>query len=246
MKGFLEGFRIVELKASYYVSEGLPPMPYDASFKVNVNGVFYTDLIASPDHIEDSVVGLLAGNNIVKSKGDIISLNVDRESNTVDVKVAGEVALKRLFIDDCIALASRGVRVKPGFRLEKKLLDSLVGDFESRGRGFQGLQATGLYSGYDKVAIIAFDVSRYVSTCKAIGRALREDLNLNSSIAIATGRATGDLIALLANVGVPLVVTSKGPVYSGFTMAALLGVTLIVYRRPQEFTVLTYPERLVG
>ncbi|MDM7275507.1 MAG: formate dehydrogenase accessory sulfurtransferase FdhD [Thermoprotei archaeon] len=246
MKSLLEEFRIVELKASYYISEGLPPMPYDASFKVNVNGVFYTDITASPDHIEDSVVGLLAGNNILKSKGDLLSLNVDRESNTIEVKIAGDVALKRLFIDDCIALASQGVRVKPGFRLEKKLLNALVEDFESRGRGFQGLQATGLYSRDDKVAIIAFDVSRYVSTCKAIGRALREDLNLNSSIAIATGRATGDLVALLANVGVPIVVTSKGPVYGGFAMAALLGVTLIVYRGLREFTALTYPERLVG
>ncbi len=246
MNSLLEGFRLVELKASYYVSEGLPPMPYDSSFKVNVNGVFYTDLAASPDYIEDSIVGLLAGNNAIKSKGDIISLNIDRESNTIDVKIAGEVAPRRLFIDDCIALASRGSKVKPGFKLEREILDALVEDFESRGRGFQGLQATGLYSKDDKVAIIAFDVSRYVSTCKAIGRALREDLNLKSSIAIATGRATGDLVALLANVGVPVVIVSKGPVYSGFAMAALLGVTLIIYRRLGEFTVLTYPERVVG
>ncbi len=80
--------------------------------------------------------------------------------------------------------------------------------------------------------------------------AVKEGLDFERSIAITTGRASSDMVLKFANVGVPIVVSTRGPLYSGLTVATLFRVTLIscIRRgdRVKGLVILTYPERVVG
>jgi formate dehydrogenase assembly factor FdhD len=58
------------------------------------------------------------------------------------------------------------------------------------------------------------------------------------------------MVLKFANVGVPIVVSTMGPLYSGLTAATFFKVTLISYIRRGDrvkgLVILTYPERVVG
>ncbi len=95
---------------------------------------------------------------------------------------------------------------------------------------------------------MAYDVSRYSSLAKALGYAIKNKYNMGESVVVTSGRASGDLIVMTANTGIPMVVTTKSPIYSGYVAAITYKVTLItISRRSGEvkLRVLTYPERVV-
>jgi formate dehydrogenase accessory protein FdhD len=96
--------------------------------------------------------------------------------------------------------------------------------------------------------VVAYDVSRYSSLAKALGYAIKSKYNMGESVVVTSGRASGDLIVMTANTGIPVVATTKSPIYSGYVAAITYKVTLItISRRSGEvkLRVLAYPERVV-
>jgi FdhD protein len=112
------------------------------------------------------------------------------------------------------------------------------------------MHTSGLYDLAGRRAVIVHDTSRHTSIAKLIGIAVKEGLNFERSIAITTGRASSDMVLKFANVRVPIVVSTRGPLYSGLTAATLFKVTLISYIRRGDkvkgLVILSYPERVVG
>ncbi len=240
-------FSVVELNVSYYLSEDLPPMPLDSSFDVYVNGGYVASLVLSPSWVEEAVIGFLVGEGMA-SFNDIKGLDVSMESKAVNVVIEGFRGRRRFFFDDCVALASQASRVTSRLEVSKTVLEKLYEDFDLRSSEKQGVQATGLYDLRGGRGVIAYDVSRYSSLAKALGYAIKHSYNMGESVVITTGRASGDLIAMTANSGVPIVVTTKNPIYSGYVAATTYKVTLIIASRREgriRLKTLTYPERIL-
>ena len=84
----LGGFNVVELNASYYISDDLPPMPLDSSFDIYVNGGYVTTLVMSPSWVEEAVIGFLVGEGMASFDG-IRGLDVGFESKAVSVIADG-------------------------------------------------------------------------------------------------------------------------------------------------------------
>jgi len=243
----LEGFNVTELNANYYISDDLPPMPLDSSFDIYVNGGYVATLVVSPSWVEEAVIGFLVGEGMASFDG-IRGLDVGFESKAVSVIADGFRGRRRFFFDDCVALASQASIVKSELRIPRSALEVLYEDFDSRSSGKQGLQATGLYDIKGRRGVVAYDVSRYSSLAKALGYAIKNKYNMGESVVVTSGRASGDLIVMTANTGIPMVVTTKSPIYSGYVAAITYKVTLItISRRSGEvkLRVLTYPERVV-
>jgi len=243
----LEGFNVVELNADYYVSEGLPPMPLDSSFDVYVNGGYVASLVMSPSWVEEAVIGFLVGEGMALFNG-IKGLDVSFESKSVNVVVEGFRGRRRFFFDDCVALASQASRVTSRLRVSRVVLEKLYEDFDSRSSGKQGLQATGVYDLTGRRGVIAYDVSRYSSLAKALGYAVKNRYDVGGSVVVTSGRASGDLVVMIANTGIPIVATTKSPIYSGYVAAVTYKVTLVIVSSRGDrpgLRVLTYPERVV-
>lgn len=244
----LSQFKVVESPVEYYVSEDLPPMPVDSVFDVYVNGGYVATLVMSPYWVEEATIGFLVGEGMV-GLGDIRGITVSRESRVVGVEVSNFKGRRRFFFDDCVALAEQASPVKSTARVAATTLEDLIGDFESRSSTKPGVQATGVYDLGRGEAVIAYDVSRYSSLAKALGYALKHKFNMGESILVTTGRASGDLITMTANTGIPIAITTKNPIYSGYIAAITYKVTLIVTSKSKNGKVnlkpLTYPERLI-
>lgn len=247
-------FNFYEGKVLYQPGDGdFPPIAVDDHLDVYVNGFHYTTLILNPVNIEETVVGLLLGDGIVRSPSEIVSVKVDLEGKRVEALVSGSPSLRKVYVEDCSSLATTGVKVDSNLRVSWDAIVGIYVDFNRRTisvtRGL-AMHTSGLYDLAGRRAVIVHDTSRHTSIAKLIGIAVKEGLNFERSIAITTGRASSDMVLKFANVRVPIVVSTRGPLYSGLTAATLFKVTLISYIRRGDkvkgLVILSYPERVVG
>ncbi|MEM0497551.1 MAG: formate dehydrogenase accessory sulfurtransferase FdhD [Acidilobaceae archaeon] len=233
-------FSVFEVLAEFRVEDGIV-MPVDGVYSVYVNGSYVSSLVMSPCYVSEAVIGFLVGSGVVGSLSDIIGVSIG--DGNVDVSCKGPVRPVRLYVDDCVGFIESGGFVKSRVRVDRGLVEGVVSDFMSRLDRFHGVQATGLYDLSSNNAVIAFDVSRFMSIAKALGYALTRGFSLDKSIAVASGRVSGDLVSMIARLGIPILVGFKSILYSGFKYSILLGVTLILYRGG-ELRILSYPERI--
>ncbi|MCX8196255.1 MAG: formate dehydrogenase accessory sulfurtransferase FdhD [Acidilobaceae archaeon] len=234
-------FEVKEAWAEFREEMGIS-LPLDEPFDVYVNGSYLATLLMSPSHVEEAALGFLVGSRTVSSPRDVMRLS--REGRKVEVDVKGEPRRPKVFVDDCVGLVEAGVPVRSKLRVSMGTLMEVVKDFEERNR-FHGVQATGAYDVSSGRAVIAFDVSRFSSTAKAIGASILSGLDIGSCIFIASGRLSGDLVSMVANAGAPVLVGFKSLLYGGLRSAMLLGITLVLIRGGEP-KVLTYPERVLS
>jgi formate dehydrogenase accessory protein FdhD len=217
--------------------DNFPPIAIDEHFEIYINGVYYTTLIMNPVHVEEAVLGLLFGDGIIKSSDEVLTISVDREGKKVEVLTSSNPTLKRIYIEDCSSLLTTGSVVNSNLRVHWDVIVKIYIDFNRRTvsvtRGL-AMHTSGLYDLVNRKAIIVL--------------ALKRNLDFEKSIAITTGRASSDMILKFANMKVPIVISTRGPLYSGFTTAIAFKITLITYIRRGEtirgLTILTYPERI--
>jgi FdhD protein len=247
-------FNFYEGNVLYQPGDGdFPPIAVDDHLDVYVNGFHYTTLILNPVNLEETVVGLLLGDGIVRSPSEIVGVRVDLEGKRVEALVSGSPSLRKVYVEDCSSLATTGVKVDSNLRVSWDAIVGIYVDFNRRTisvtRGL-AMHTSGLYDLAGRRAVIVHDTSRHTSIAKLIGIAVKEGLNFERSIAITTGRASSDMVLKFANVRVPIVVSTRGPLYSGLTAATLFKVTLISYIRRGDkvkgLVILSYPERVVG
>lgn len=247
-------FNFYEGKVLYKPGDGdFPPIAVDDHLDVYVNSFHYTTLILNPVNIEETVVGLLLGDGIVRSPSEIVDFKVDLEGKRIEALVSGSPSLRKVYVEDCSSLATTGVKVDSNLRVSWDTIIGIYVDFNRRTisvtRGL-AMHTSGLYDLAGRRAVIVHDTSRHTSIAKLIGIAVKEGLNFERSIAITTGRASSDMVLKFANVRVPIVVSTRGPLYSGLTAATLFKVTLISYIRRGDkvkgLVILSYPERVVG
>jgi FdhD protein len=249
-----QAFNFYEGNVLYQPGDGdFPPIAVDDHLDVYVNGFHYTTLILNPVNLEETVVGLLLGDGIVRSPSEIVGVRVDLEGKRVEALVSGSPSLRKVYVEDCSSLATTGVKVDSNLRVSWDAIVGIYVDFNRRTisvtRGL-AMHTSGLYDLAGRRAVIVHDTSRHTSIAKLIGIAVKEGLNFERSIAITTGRASSDMVLKFANVRVPIVVSTRGPLYSGLTAATLFKVTLISYIRRGDkvkgLVILSYPERVVG
>ncbi len=250
----LQAFHFYESSIAYQPGDdSFPPIAVDDHVDVYVNGFHYTTLILNPAHVEETIIGLLLGDRIVRSLREIAGIKVDSEGKRVEVVVSGNPSLRRIYVEDCSSLATMGVKVDSNIRVSWDTIVGVYVDFNRRTisvtKGL-AMHTSGLYDLAGRKAVIAHDTSRHTSIAKLIGLAIKEGLDFEKSIAITTGRASSDMVLKFANMGVPIVVSTRGPLYSGVTAATLFKVTLVSYIRRGDrvkgLVILTYPERIVG
>lgn len=243
-------YREIEASVDIYMDI---PIAVDERFEVYVNGKPYTTLFTMPSGVEYAVIGSLVRDGLIGSLSDIGGIDIDRRGRRIHVKLARDVEVRRIYIEDCSVLAEQGVYVSSRLTIEWRDLIEIFSEFNARTSSVtMGIAShtSGLYDLESRRAVIAHDSSRHSSILKIIGAGIKDSLNLDRSIAITTGRASSDMVIALARAGVPIAVSMRGPLYSGVAAAIALGVTLVVnFRRGEKvrgLVPLTHVKRIRG
>ena len=133
-------------------------------------------------------------------------------------------------------------------RLSPEVLWAMVPALASVQRAYQasgGIHAAALFDAAGQLLAEAEDVGRHNAVDKAIGLAILRG-RVPAAVLVATGRASSDIVAKAARVGIPVVASFSSSTSLGVRLAEAAGVTLIGYLRRNRFTAYTHPERIAA
>ena len=149
---------------------------------------------------------------------------------------------------DAAALGA-GLQVgRPELRVAPEVLWGLVpaiAQAQSAYRATGGIHAAALADATGRLLALSEDVGRHNAVDKVIGKATLEG-QPPAAILVATGRASSDIVAKAARLGIPIVASFSSSTSLALRLAEAAGLTLAGYLRRNRLTVYTHPERIAS
>jgi FdhD protein len=120
-----------------------------------------------------------------------------------------------------------------------------IAQAQSGYRATGGMHAAALADEAGNLLALSEDVGRHNAVDKVIGKAALEG-RPPAAILAATGRASSDIVAKAARLGIPIVASFSSSTSLAVRLAEEAGLTLGGYLRRNRLTVYTHPERVVS
>lgn len=231
----------------------------DRAICVFIDGEFYRTLIATPDLIEELVVGHLVCEGIIEGYDDMVGVEVEPLRVNVELREGVDLDLLNMSKVDIITTAcgSLGMPVRIGqlerlvdesdIRVDAGKVMGMIRELNTRSSIYRetgGTHSAMLCSNNGEVYAFAEDVGRHNAVDKVVGTGLIKGVDLSRCVLLSSGRQSSEIVLKVARSGVPVVASVAGPLESGINVARETGVTLICFARGKQMNVYTYPERI--
>jgi len=145
-------------------------------------------------------------------------------------------------LGEALHVGHADLRLPPALLLQAV---TAIAERQEQYRTSGGIHAAALFGAGGELAALAEDVGRHNAADKAIGMAALAGA-LPAALLVATGRASSDIIAKAARLGIPVVASFSSTTSLGVRLAEAAGITLIGYLRRNRFMVYTHPERIAA
>ena len=90
------------------------------------------------------------------------------------------------------------------------------------------------------------DVGRHNALDRVLGYTFLNDVDTSDKAVILSGRIASEMLAKVARIGVPVVVSRKAPTSLSIAMAEQFGITLVAFARGNSLSVYTHPDRILA
>ena len=230
--------------------------------EIRVNSQAITTTMRTPGHDLELTLGWLLGEGIIHGLEDVVSLELDaHEENVVQVRlrdglessvqprqfssgsacgVCGKTSLEQIQARGATKISSQ-IRVDP--RVLYGLPDALrevQTTFESTG----GLHAAALFTLEGVLLAIREDVGRHNAVDKLIGFSSLENLPLENSIMLVSGRVGFEIAQKCVAAQVPILAAVGAPSSLAVELALEFNLTLIGFLREERANVYSGFERI--
>lgn len=233
----------------------------DIPINIYVNGKHLVTILSTTDKTKELTVGFLVGEGILSSKDEIRDLQIREQIVHVKTNINIEKRIQlyqttKIITTACgsvenlpklIARLSNRVEkpiVKSQIKVSPQLITQIINEL-NRKAITPGMHGSAIFYKNGKLISFAEDVGRHNAVDKVIGGALLSNIELSQCILTSTGRQTADIVLKCARVGIPIIASIMGPLYSGVYIAEKTGVTLICFVRGQQVNIYTHPERVI-
>ncbi|MGN8200190.1 formate dehydrogenase accessory sulfurtransferase FdhD [Salinisphaera sp. RV14] len=240
----------------------------ERALEIHVAGAEPLITMRTPGHDRELAAGLLHGEGVVQTAGDIVYLRHSPDEPDVIramLKPAARARLDRIE-RNTLATSACGVCGKPSFRApEPRRGDPATGaalriepgwllGLPDRMRAEQGvfettggLHAAALFAAGGDLIALREDVGRHNALDKLIGRALLEDaLPLDRQVLMLSGRASFELLQKAIAAGIPVVCAISAPSSFAVDLARRFSTTLVGFLRGERFNCYSGARRLRG
>lgn len=229
----------------------------EVPFNIFVNDEHITTVLVTPHKLKEFTVGFLIDEGILKGKDEIADLWIG--DTDIKVKTAREQKMRveayriaRVITTAC-GSAEEFLRLldrveKPSVKSELKVplqTVSAAAATLSRMASTFGMHGAAVFNGDGKLVSLSEDVGRHNAIDKAVGEAVLADVDLTGCFLVSTGRQSADMVLKAVRVGIPLVVSLAGPIFSGIYVSEKTGLTLIGGARGAYLRIYTHPERII-
>jgi FdhD protein len=218
----------------------------------------------TPGHDDELAAGFLLSEAIVRDRSVIREISINGDNRVV---VAFAEAVKPKFdtaqrfgtiSSSCGLCGKKSIEeirqnfpaIGPGnVRIDIQTLVSLPEKLRKAQSDFArtgGIHAAGIFDSSGDLKTVREDIGRHNAVDKAIGRAfLDNQLPLNRSILLVSGRASFEILQKALAAGIPIVASVSAPSTLAVNFARESNQTLVGFLRPPSFNVYTHIERVI-
>jgi FdhD protein len=230
------------------------------------NGIPHVVMMATPQDLEDFVLGFSITEELIRSPADLESVEVVRYSGGIEIQaivnpaceevIAGKtrrltgrtgcgicgadsvaMVLKELHrVEDHVSIKPEAIRSALDSLASHQQLNAEAGAVHAA--GWAGLDGT--------VRVVREDVGRHNALDKLIGALLKAGTDPKSGFVVVTSRASFEMVQKATVLGAPLMAAISGPTGLAVRIAHQAGLTLVGFARPGGHTVYTHGERIVA
>ena len=233
--------------------ESTDPVAEEVPVTVTVNGRQVATAMTSPGELGEFAIGFLFTEGIIKGKGDIDSVQVEKNSVKVITKdLLRVVGPKRTILSGCggssssfdpskLPKVASGLTVSAGeiSRFMKELLQSEIHQVTG------GVHAVGLCTG-GRLAARAFDIGRHNALDRLCGQALLGGMDLGQAYVVSSGRISSEMVRKCLTAGIPLIASRGATTTLAVTLAEGNGLTVIGFVRGGGMNLYTNPHRVTS
>jgi len=231
-----------------------------------VNGAPFAVMMATPADLDDFALGFALGEGIVERADELVveSIEESLEGVSIALKVpAGRAAVletRRRNLEGRSGCGLCGMaRIEAVLRppppvgagrdirpaaLERALRE--LHDLQPLNALTGATHAAGWAGADGSVALVREDVGRHNALDKLVGAIAHAGIDPQAGFAVATSRASYEMVMKAAQAGIPLLAAISAPTALAIALAESSGLTLVGFARGQGHVAYAHPGRLHG
>lgn len=226
------------------------PVSAEYAFTLAVNGNPFVSIVCSGSDLERLALGHLAAEGIIRSAGEVRSIDVDEGAFSIDVRtVEDDDLLERLFrirsiasgCGQSAATAGGGMPRRADLpRVRASVITACMKEFLHSSeihRLTHGVHSAALYSVEGERLCFFDEIGRHNAIDKILGYALEKGLGLERAMILSTGRLASEIVQKAITVSAPALVSRAAPTTRSIELARGAGMLMIGGVRPSGFYV---------
>jgi FdhD protein len=231
--------------------ESTDPVAEEVPITVTVNGRQVATAMTSPASLEEFAIGFLFTEGIIKGKGDIDSVQVEKNTVKIITKdLLRVVGPKRTILSGCGGSSSfldpaklpkvtsdLTVSAEEISRFMKELLQSEIHQVTG------GVHVVGL-CGEGRILSTAFDIGRHNALDRLAGQALMKGTDLGRAYVLSSGRISSEMTRKCLIAGIPLIASRGATTTLAVSLAEGNGLTVIGFVRGGGMNIYSNPHRV--
>ena len=206
----------------------------ERTIHIYVNGQRHAVLTATPQNLEELVLGQLLSTGKIRDLKDVGKMSFDVDFRTVQVETSGGSA-PLIPVSDGLCVPVDDIL----FNMDNFLQNKSVA-FRNTG----ALHACALIVD-GRILHFMEDIGRHNALDKTIGRALCEKTSLDRAVVLTSGRMPGDIMAKIIQSRAQIVVSRSAPTDAGVQLALDNNVTLCGFARKDRINIYTGKQRII-
>ncbi|MFW6000772.1 MAG: formate dehydrogenase accessory sulfurtransferase FdhD [Halanaerobium sp.] len=224
-----------------------------------INKYEFLTLMVLKENLEELIIGFLAAEGLIRDQSDITALEFRQNKKIAVVEIESDFNPERfkkrtltsgcgsgstfLNLKDC----TEGQFIENKDKIEAEKIFDLMKKLQEDSSYFKLTGGTHI-SALAEPENILFrmeDIGRHNTLDKIIGKALKEEVNLDNKIILTSGRISSEMIIKVLRQGIPFLVSRSAPTDQAVNTAVKLGLTLIGFCRGRRMNIYSGVDRII-
>ncbi|WP_406677194.1 formate dehydrogenase accessory sulfurtransferase FdhD [Moorella sp. ACPs] len=229
--------------------------------QITVNGQRLVNLLCTPRHLKELVIGFLFTEGLIFSLEDIIEVKIG--GGKADVRIRREMGdrgggMVPWIMTGCgqnVVWPDRGdrdcifnIRIESRLALPAAVISSRIHQMQRVSALYQktrGVHGAALADAQDLI-IFREDIGRHNAVDKVVGSALCSGVTIDDKLLLTTGRISSEILVKAARLKVPFIVSRSVPTDYAVWLGRALGITIVGFVRGDRLKVYTHDWRVLG
>ena len=242
----------------FHKEEG--PVTLEIPLTFVINGREMATLMCTPSHLKAFTYGFLFTSGMINAAEDVLSWELDQKKWRVDVAVKNDIDPEllgtRVYTSGCgkgvmytsmMELSGRhpiDTRASITARTIIEAMSWLVRCSELH-KKTGGVHSASVIIDNRMPDFHIDDIGRHNTVDKIIGTLMLQGTPLENLALVSTGRISSEIMHKARRMGIPVVVSRGAPTHQGILLAEEMGITIVGFVRPTNFSVFTHPKRVI-